>query len=68
MLPSTLDVLLVGISQAALDASKLAPGYTVQLLGNYFFLFAASPVLVIAGAWVTIARRAARLSTARRAR
>ncbi|MBI5169670.1 MAG: AbgT family transporter [Candidatus Eisenbacteria bacterium] len=53
VLPSTLDVLLVGISQAALDASKLSPGYTVQLLGNYFFLFAASPVLVIAGAWVT---------------
>ena len=37
MLPSTLDVLLVGISQAALDASKLSPGYTVQLFGNYFF-------------------------------
>ena len=53
VLPSTLDVLLVGISQAALDASKLLPGYNVQLLGNYFFLFAASPVLVLSGAWVT---------------
>ena len=53
MLPSSLDVLLVGISQAALDSSRLMPGYSVQLLGNYFFLFAATPVLILSGAWVT---------------
>lgn len=53
VLPSTLDVLLVGFTQEAVNASKLLPGYSVQVLGNYWFLFAATPLLTIAGTWVT---------------
>lgn len=53
VLPSTLDVLLAGLTQAAMDASRLLPGYSVQLLGNYVFLFVATPVLILSGAWVT---------------
>jgi aminobenzoyl-glutamate transport protein len=53
VLPTTLDVLLAGLTQEAVDASRLLPGYHVQLLGNYWFMIAASPVLVIAGTWIT---------------
>jgi aminobenzoyl-glutamate transport protein len=53
LLPSTLDVLLAGLSQEALDASKLLPGYQVQILGNWWFLAAATPVLMVVGTWVT---------------
>jgi aminobenzoyl-glutamate transport protein len=53
LLPSTLDVLLAGFSQEALDASKLLPDYRVQLLGNYWFMVVATPLLTVAGTWVT---------------
>ena len=53
LLPNPLDVLLAGLSQAAVDSSKLLPGYTVQVLGNWFFLIAATPVLTLLGTWVT---------------
>ena len=53
LLPSPLDVLLVGLTQEAIDASKLLPGYQAQVLGNYWFLSAATPLLTIAGTWVT---------------
>ena len=53
LLPTSLSVLLTGLSQAALDASKLMPGYEVQILGNYFFFAASVPVLTLAGIWVT---------------
>jgi aminobenzoyl-glutamate transport protein len=53
ILPSSLDVLLIGFTQEAIDASKLLPGYQAQVLGNYFFLFAATPILTLAGTWIT---------------
>lgn len=53
LLPSTLDVLLAGFTQAATDASKLLPGYRVQVLGNWYFLAAATPLLTVLGTWVT---------------
>ncbi|MEO5618328.1 MAG: AbgT family transporter [Candidatus Eisenbacteria bacterium] len=53
LLPTPLSVLLTGLSQAALDASRLLPGYEVQILGNYFFMAASVPVLTVAGIWVT---------------
>ncbi|MCW5558386.1 MAG: AbgT family transporter, partial [Verrucomicrobiae bacterium] len=53
LLPTPLSVLLAGLSQAALDASRLLPGYEVQILGNYYFMAASVPVLTVAGIWVT---------------
>jgi aminobenzoyl-glutamate transport protein len=53
LLPTTLDVLLVGFTQEAVTASRLLPGYTAQVLGNYYFMVAATPVLTVAGTWVT---------------
>lgn len=53
VLPSTLDVLLASFTQEAVVSSKLLPGYHTQVLGNYFFLFAATPMLTLAGTWVT---------------
>ncbi len=53
LLPTILDVLLVGLSQAALDASKLLPGYTVNILGNYWFMLISTPVLTVLGTWIT---------------
>jgi len=53
LLPSTLDVLLIGFTQEAVNASKLLPGYHAHVLGNYWFMMAATPVLTIAGTWVT---------------
>lgn len=53
LLPSTLDVLLIGLTQEAVDASKLLPGYHAQVLGNYWFLVVSTPFLTIAGTWVT---------------
>ncbi len=53
LLPNPLDVLLAGLSQAAVDSSGLLPGYTVEVLGNWFFLIAATPVLTVLGTWVT---------------
>lgn len=53
LLPSSLDALLAGLSQTALDASQLLPGYHVQVTGNWFFLVASTFVLTLVGAWVT---------------
>ena len=53
LLPSTLDVLLAGFTQEAVTASKLLPNYHVQLLGNYWFMVAATPLLTVLGSWVT---------------
>ena len=53
LLPSTLDVLLAGFTQEAVTASKLLPDYHVQLLGNYWFMVAATPLLTVLGTWIT---------------
>lgn len=53
LLPATLDVLLAGFTQEAVDASKLLPGYHVQVLGNWYFLAVATPLLTLVGTWVT---------------
>ncbi len=53
LLPSTLDVLLAGFTQEAVDASKLLPGYRVQMLGNLWFMMAATPLLTVLGTWIT---------------
>ena len=53
LLPAPLDAVLAGLSQEALTASKLLPAYHVQMLGNYFFLAASTPLLVIMATWVT---------------
>ncbi len=53
LLPSTLDVLLTGFTQEAVTASKLLPGYKVSMLGNYWFMAAATPLLTVVGTWIT---------------
>jgi aminobenzoyl-glutamate transport protein len=53
MLPTILDVLLAGLTQAALDASSLLPGYRVNILGNYWFMMLSTPMLTVLGTWVT---------------
>lgn len=53
LLPSSLDALLAGLTQSALDASRLLPGYTVSILGNYYFLFASTFLLTAVGTWLT---------------
>ncbi len=53
LLPSALDVLLVGFTQEAVDASRLLTGYHVQVLGNWYFLAASTPLLTIVTVWVT---------------
>lgn len=53
LLPTILDVLLVGLSQAALDASGLLPGYRVNILGNYWFMLVSTPLLTLTGTWIT---------------
>ena len=53
LLPAPLDAVLAGLSQSALDANKLLPGYHVQILGNWFFLAASSVLIVAVGTFVT---------------
>jgi aminobenzoyl-glutamate transport protein len=53
LMPTILDVLLVGLTQASLDASHLLPGYHVNVLGNYWFMLLSTPMLTVLGAWVT---------------
>ena len=53
LLPSTLDVLLAGFTQESVDAAKLLPGYGVHVLGNYWFMVAATPLLTVLGTWLT---------------
>jgi len=40
LLPGQLDALLFGITQAAVDASSLHPGWTANIAGNWFFIAA----------------------------
>ncbi|HKQ58635.1 MAG TPA: AbgT family transporter [Candidatus Eisenbacteria bacterium] len=53
LLPSTLDVLLAGFTQESVNASRMLPGYHVNMLGNWWFMAAATPLLTVAGTWVT---------------
>jgi len=53
VLPSPLDVLLIGFTQEATKASKLLPGYDPQVLGNYYFMAVTAPLLTVVGTWVT---------------
>jgi aminobenzoyl-glutamate transport protein len=53
LLPTILDVLLAGLSQAALDASNLMPGYQVNVIGNYWFNIVSTPALTVLGTWIT---------------
>jgi aminobenzoyl-glutamate transport protein len=53
LLPSTLDVLMTGFTQEAVEASRLAPEYRVQMLGNWYFMAAATPILTVVGTWIT---------------
>ena len=51
LLIGSLDPMLAGISQAA--ASILDPGYTVQVMGNYYFLLASTFLVTVLGTIVT---------------
>ncbi|MBL9203269.1 MAG: AbgT family transporter [Opitutaceae bacterium] len=51
LLLSTIDPLLAGITQAA--ASGVKPGVVVHPTANYYFLVAATFLLVAVGTWVT---------------
>lgn len=51
LLVGTLDPLLAGITQAAVDI--LDPGYEVQVMGNYIFMFASTFLITILGTIVT---------------
>jgi aminobenzoyl-glutamate transport protein len=53
LLPTPLDALLAGLTQSALDASRLLPGYTVGILGNWWFLIGSTFALTAVGTWVT---------------
>jgi aminobenzoyl-glutamate transport protein len=53
LLPSSLDALLAGLTQSALDASRLLPGYSVSILGNWYFLIVSTFVLTLVGTWLT---------------
>uniref|UniRef100_A0A832I4E2 AbgT family transporter n=1 Tax=Eiseniibacteriota bacterium TaxID=2212470 RepID=A0A832I4E2_UNCEI len=53
LLPNPLDVLLVAFTREAVTASKLLPGYEVQLLGNWIFLAVSTPFLTVIGTWIT---------------
>ncbi len=53
LLPSPLDALLAGLTQSAVDASRLLPGYSVGILGNWYFLIASTFLLTGVGTWVT---------------
>ncbi len=51
LLIGTLDPMLAGITQAAV--SILDPGYHVQVMGNYIFLFASTFLITILGTIIT---------------
>ena len=51
LLIGTLDPLLAGITQSAV--SILDPGYEVQIMGNYIFLFASTFLITIIGTFIT---------------
>ena len=47
----TLDPLLAGITQTAV--SIIDPGYNVQVMGNYYFMFVSTFVITILGTFIT---------------
>ncbi|MFI3250041.1 MAG: AbgT family transporter [Eubacteriales bacterium] len=47
----TLDPLLQGISQEA--ATLIDPGYEVNIMGNYYFMFASTFVITLIGTFIT---------------
>lgn len=51
LLLGAVDVLLSGLSEAA--ARIVDPAYTVQPTANYYFMVAATFLIVVAGTWVT---------------
>ena len=51
LLVGTLDPLLAGITQAAVEI--LDPGYRVQIMGNYYFMVASTFLITIVGTLVT---------------
>lgn len=51
LLIGTLDPLLAGITQVAV--SILDPGYNVQVMGNYIFMFASTFLITAVGTFVT---------------
>ena len=51
LLLGTIDPLLAGLSQEA--AAILSPGYQVNAAANYYFMFASTFFIAIAGTWVT---------------
>jgi aminobenzoyl-glutamate transport protein len=46
LLPGQLDALLFGITQAAVDASGLHPGWTANIAGNWYFIAAMTLVFL----------------------
>jgi aminobenzoyl-glutamate transport protein len=51
LLLGTVDPLLAGLSEEA--ARIVTPGYTVNAAANYYFMAASTPILTLAGTWVT---------------
>jgi aminobenzoyl-glutamate transport protein len=51
LLLGTIDPLLAGLSQEA--AGIISPGYMVNPAANYYFMFASTFFIAIAGTWVT---------------
>ncbi len=51
LLPSSLDPLLAGLTQEA--AHIIDPSYTVSVMGNYWFMFASTFLIMIVGTVVT---------------
>lgn len=54
LLPTMLDVLLADLTRQAAEGSHLLkPNYTIQILGNYYFMAASAVLLTGVGTWVT---------------
>lgn len=51
LLLGTVDPLLAGLSEEA--AAIVTPGYPVNAAANYYFMAVSTPILTIAGTWVT---------------
>lgn len=51
LLLGTVDPLLAGLSEEA--ARIVTPGYAVNAAANYYFMAVSTPILTIAGTWVT---------------
>jgi len=61
MLPSTIDVLLAGLTQEA--ARLWDPAYVVQVVCNYYFLTASVPLLILVGVFINARFVEPRLTT-----